>query len=85
MRRGATRRGAPRAAPWPSVEAETVLRVAAAARPRGLFSDVDGTISPIAATPGEARLAPGALEALTAARRRFAAVGLVSGRDPRDL
>jgi trehalose 6-phosphate phosphatase len=85
MTRGATRRGAARGAPWPSPDAEAILRTVGATHPCGLFSDVDGTISPIAATPGEARLAPGALTALTAARRRFAAVGLVSGRDPRDV
>lgn len=72
-------------APWPSPEAEDTLLAALAAHPRGLFSDVDGTISPIAGSPDAARLAPGALAALQAARRGFDAVGLISGRDPRDL
>jgi trehalose 6-phosphate phosphatase len=46
---------------------------------------VDGTLSPIATTPDAARLAPGALDALLAARGAFAAVGLISGRGPLDL
>lgn len=73
-----------RAAPWPSSEAQAAL-LAARGEPGGLFSDVDGTLSPIALTPDLARLAPGALMALTAATRAFAVVGLISGRDPRDL
>lgn len=73
-----------RAAPWPSPEAEAAL-LAASVPPGGLFSDVDGTLSPIAPAPDLARLAPGALAALTAATHTFAVVGLISGRDPRDL
>ena len=72
-------------APWPSPKAEAALLTALASRPCGLFSDVDGTLSPIAASPDAARLAPGALAALLAARRGLAAAGLISGRDPRDL
>ncbi len=85
MTRQTGRQATSRAAPWPSPEAEAALLAALAARPCGLFSDVDGTISPIAGAPDAARLAPGALEALVAAARGFAVVGLISGRDPRDL
>lgn len=74
-----------RAAPWPSPAAESALLGTIAYRPAGVFSDVDGTLSPIAPTPEAARLAPGALDALTRLRDQFAAVGLISGRDPRDL
>lgn len=73
------------AAAWPSPTAEAALRAALAPRPRGLFSDVDGTLSPIAPTPEQARLAPGALAALTALQPRFDVVGLISGRAPADL
>ncbi|HEX9037457.1 MAG TPA: trehalose-phosphatase [Ktedonobacterales bacterium] len=73
------------AAPWPSPAAEARLRAALAARPVGLFSDVDGTLSPIAPTPEAARLAPGALDALVALQPHLAATGLISGREPRDL
>lgn len=73
------------AAAWPGPAAEAALRPALAARPRGLFSDVDGTLSPIAPTPEQARLAEGALAALTALQPRFDAVGLISGRAPADI
>ena len=78
-------RRAARPAAWPGAAAEAALRWALAARPRGIFSDVDGTLSPIAPTPEEARLANGALAALGALRSGFDAVGLVSGRAPLDL
>lgn len=70
---------------WASSAARAALVAALATRPRGLFSDVDGTLSEIAPTPEQARLAPGAVEALRAASRSFAIVGLISGRDPRSL
>lgn len=56
------------------------LRSALAARPRGLFTDVDGTISPIAPTPEAARLLPGVRALLERARDTFDYVAAVSGR-----
>ncbi len=75
----------PRPASWPSPAADAALLTALSSRPRGLFTDVDGTISPIAGSPDAAKLAPGALAALQAVRQGFDVVGLISGRDPRDL
>jgi trehalose 6-phosphate phosphatase len=72
-------------ASWPSPTAEATLQAVCASRPCGLFSDMDGTLSPIASSPDAAKLAPGALAALTNARQTFDAVGVISGRDPRDL
>ncbi len=75
----------PHPRPWPSPEAEAALLAALSSRPCGLFSDMDGVLSPIVDSPDAAVLAPGALGALVAAQRSFAAVGIISGRDPRDL
>jgi len=47
--------------------------------PLGLLFDIDGTLSPIAPTPDEARLYPGAAELLYAAQK-YAHVGIVTGR-----
>jgi len=46
----------------------------------GLVTDVDGTISPIVAVPEEARLLPGARQALSELRRVLTLVAVVSGR-----
>ncbi|MGI9145819.1 MAG: trehalose-phosphatase [Chloroflexota bacterium] len=46
----------------------------------GLVSDVDGTISPIAATPEDARVSPIAREALGILRHKLTLVAVVSGR-----
>ena len=46
----------------------------------GLVTDIDGTISPIAALPEEARVLPKAIQALEALRRQLRVVGVVSGR-----
>ena len=54
-------------------------------RPRGLFTDVDGTISPIAATPESAILLPGARAALERALTVFDVVAAISGRSVDDL
>ena len=54
------------------------------ARPRGLFSDIDGTLSPIAPTPEAAVLLPGVRELLEQARRSFDVVAAVSGRSAAD-
>lgn len=60
------------------------IRDALAARPRGLFSDVDGTLSPIAPTPESAVPLPGVADLLAGARQRFEVVAAVSGRSARD-
>ena len=50
-----------------------------AQRPLGLVFDIDGTLSPIAATPGEARLYPGVAELLEQAKHH-AHVAIITGR-----
>lgn len=60
------------------------LRAALALRPRGFFSDVDGTLSAIAPTPEAAVPLPGVRELLEALRAHFAVVAAVSGRSARD-
>lgn len=52
-------------------------------RPLGLVFDIDGTLSPIAPTPGEAYLYPGAAEYLQQANQ-FAHVGIITGRAVKD-
>ncbi len=47
--------------------------------PLGLLFDIDGTLSPIAPTPDEARLYPGAAELLHNAQK-YARVGIITGR-----
>ena len=51
----------------------------------GLFTDFDGTLSPIAPSPDEARAADGAGEALESLAGSFALVAIVSGRSLEDL
>jgi trehalose 6-phosphate phosphatase len=53
-------------------------------RPRGLFTDIDGTISRIVSAPGAATLLPGIAALLEEARASFAVVAVVSGRAARD-
>jgi trehalose 6-phosphate phosphatase len=48
-------------------------------RPLGLVFDIDGTLSPIAPTPSEARLAGGVVPLLEEARR-YARVAIITGR-----
>lgn len=60
-------------------EIQNVLRQ----RPLGLVFDIDGTLSPIAATPDEAHLYPGAVELLERAKG-YAHVAIVTGRGLRD-
>jgi trehalose 6-phosphate phosphatase len=52
--------------------------------PRGLITDVDGTISAIAPSPESAALLPGMTELLEQAMRVFAVVAAVSGRSADD-
>lgn len=49
-------------------------------RPSGLFTDIDGTISPMAPRPDEAYVEPAAREALTAIARHLDMTGIVTGR-----
>jgi trehalose 6-phosphate phosphatase len=72
------------ALPGVSDDALDRVRSVLAARPRGLFTDVDGTISAIAPTPEEAALLPGVAELLARARDVFAVVAAVSGRSAQD-
>jgi len=58
-----------------SLDIHTVL----AQHPRGLVFDIDGTLSPLAPTPDEARLYPGVAELLEQARQH-AHVAIITGR-----
>jgi trehalose 6-phosphate phosphatase len=60
------------------------LRAVLAVRPRGLFSDVDGTLSAIAPTPEAAVLLPGVADELERLRQVFDVVAAVSGRSAAD-
>lgn len=66
----------------PAVDAEVLARCLATLRraPAGLVTDVDGTVSAIAATPGEATVDPTARAALRRLAERLAVVAVVSGR-----
>ncbi len=65
-------------------QVERLCRVIAA-RPRGLLTDVDGTISRIAPTPAEAVVTSAVQSALRAIHKRFDLVAIVSGRGVDDL
>jgi trehalose 6-phosphate phosphatase len=54
------------------------------ASPAGLLTDFDGTLSPIVADPGAARLVAGASGPLQALAGRLAVVAVVTGRAPLD-
>jgi trehalose 6-phosphate phosphatase len=60
------------------------LHQALSTRPRGLFTDIDGTISRIAPTPDEATLLPGIAELLRRSIETFNLVAVVSGRSAED-
>ena len=49
--------------------------------PFGLFTDIDGTISEIVATPEEATVTPGCRSALESLARKLTLVAVVTGRD----
>ena len=68
----------------PLARALDLARAALADPPAGLLTDFDGTLSPIVADPGSARLAAGAADALEALVRRLAVVAIVTGRAPLD-
>lgn len=69
----------------PEVEAVVVAALAVLRQaPSAVVTDIDGTISPIAPTPAEAMVDPGAQAALALLRERLAAVAVVSGRAPQD-
>lgn len=70
--------------PWLSAQAQARLRAALAVQPRGLFTDVDGTISAIAPTPADAVLLPGAARLLAQAAAAFDLVAAISGRSALD-
>jgi trehalose 6-phosphate phosphatase len=56
-----------------------------AAQPSGLFSDFDGTLSPVAPMPDMAAAAPGVSETLRALADRVSLVGIVTGRGLDDV
>lgn len=60
-------------------------RIVRAPRPVLLACDVDGTLAPIAPTPPEAALEPGAKEVLSSLAARGFAVAIVSGRTRDEL
>jgi trehalose 6-phosphate phosphatase len=61
-------------------EACALAAQALSARPSGLVTDLDGTISPIASAPEDAFVLPGCRRALDTLRRRLDVVAVVSGR-----
>jgi trehalose 6-phosphate phosphatase len=65
--------------------ADVVAAIAADPAGAVLALDVDGTLSPIVERPGDARLAPGARDALAALTGHLAAVALISGRAAGDV
>lgn len=67
-----------------SDEARARLAGAVARRPRGFFTDVDGTISPIAPSPEAAALLPGVGALLAEACAVFDLVAAISGRSALD-
>ena len=56
------------------------LRTLLTHRPIGLFSDIDGTLSPIVANPGDARISPRCQELLRALMAEGVVVALITGR-----
>ena len=69
----------------PPLDRALVLSMdALGARPAGLLTDFDGTLSPIVADPTLARLVDGASGALAALVEQLAVVAVVTGRSPTD-
>lgn len=67
-------------APALTQEMRTWIEAALAQRPRGLLTDIDGTLSPIAPTPDQARLLRGVRPSLRRALDVFDLVAAISGR-----
>lgn len=63
---------------------EERLRGLVGQRPCGLLTDIDGTISPIAPTPDEARVSPQARAALQRLAHQLDLVAVISGRTVAD-
>lgn len=61
---------------------EQHLRELLAQRPRGLMTDIDGTIAPIAPTPDAAQVSPVARAQLQRLAQHFDVVAAISGRAP---
>jgi trehalose 6-phosphate phosphatase len=71
--------------PTQSLEAALLIaREALQHSPAGLFTDVDGTISPIVINPADARVPHSARVALRRLRDRLDTVGVISGRAAAD-
>ena len=67
--------------PTADIEAIAVRAVATLDNvPSGLFTDIDGTISPMAPRPDEAFVEPAARQALIVIQRHLAMTGIVTGR-----
>lgn len=62
----------------------TLLHDALARRPSALFSDIDGTLSPLAETPERATVLPGCRTSLLALRPRIDLLCLLTGRPADD-
>ncbi|MEO7000965.1 MAG: trehalose-phosphatase [Ktedonobacterales bacterium] len=69
---------------WSDAGSWERLLLALGQRPRGLFTDIDGTLSPIAPTPAEAHILPGVRELLAQTQTAFDVVAAVSGRAARN-
>jgi trehalose 6-phosphate phosphatase len=65
--------------------AAEICAEALAMTPSGLFSDFDGTLSPIAPTPPEAIFYPGAKDALARAAGHVSVAGIITGRAVDDV
>jgi trehalose 6-phosphate phosphatase len=71
--------------PWLRVKSPLeLMEWATGHRPASVVCDIDGTLSEIAPTPGEAELAPGAREALRRLTQLVDIVAVVSGRSAPD-
>jgi trehalose 6-phosphate phosphatase len=64
---------------------EALAFLAEAPSRTGVFSDFDGTLSPVVPRPEDARPAEGAVETLETLARTYALVAVVSGRSLEDL
>ena len=67
------------------MEAAQAIDLILASQPLALATDFDGTISPIAPTPGEAEVHPGCREALRSLSQTLPVVAIVSGRPAEEV